>query len=51
MPALQWRKFRAEEGKLDSKWGFTAHKVRIAICENCGYVMMFYKGRTIWDFD
>jgi hypothetical protein len=43
--------FKVEEGKLDSKWGFTAHKVKIVICENCGYVMMFYKGRTIWDFD
>ncbi|NJE84837.1 hypothetical protein E3E23_03170 [Thermococcus sp. CX2] len=43
--------FRVEEGKLDSKWGLTAHKVKIVICRNCGYVMMFYKGRTIWDFD
>ncbi|USS41797.1 zinc ribbon domain-containing protein [Thermococcus aggregans] len=43
--------FKVEEGKLDSKWGFTAHKVKIVICETCGYVMMFYKGRTIWDFD
>ncbi|CAD5243738.1 conserved protein of unknown function [Thermococcus camini] len=25
--------------------------MKIVICRNCGYVMMFYKGRTIWDFD
>jgi len=25
--------------------------VHIVICENCGYVMLFYKGRTVWDFD
>ncbi|WP_168194734.1 hypothetical protein [Thermococcus aciditolerans] len=35
--------FKVEEGKIDSKWGFTAHKVKIVICRNCGYVMMFHK--------
>ena len=27
--------FRKEEGKIDSKWGFTAHKVLIFICNEC----------------
>jgi predicted nucleic-acid-binding Zn-ribbon protein len=43
--------FRQEEGKLDSVWGFTAHRVRLLICERCQYVMTFYDGNTIWDFD
>jgi RNA polymerase subunit RPABC4/transcription elongation factor Spt4 len=43
--------FKTEEGKIDSKWGLTAHKVRIKICNNCQFIMMFSKGRTIFDFD
>ena len=45
------RTFQQEEGKLDSAWGLTAHRVRMLICERCQYVMMFYEGNTIWDFD
>jgi len=44
-------KFKKEEGKMDSKWGFTAHKVTLMICQNCQYIMQFSRGRTIWDFD
>jgi len=43
--------FRKEEGKIDSKWGFTAHKVTLMICKRCQFIMQFFKGRTIWDFD
>ena len=43
--------FTEEEGKLDSKWGMTAHKVKMFICNNCGYVHLFGLGRSIWDFD
>lgn len=43
--------FKKEKGKLDSMWGFTAHNVDIIICKNCNYVMLFYKNRTIFDFD
>ncbi len=43
--------FRKEEGKIDSKWGFTAHKVLVFICNECGYILQFYKGRTIFDAD
>lgn len=43
--------FQEEEGKLDSKWGVTAHKVKLFICNNCGYAHLFGLGRTIWDFD
>jgi hypothetical protein len=43
--------FKKEEGKMDSKWGFTAHKVTLMICNNCQFIMQFSKGRTIFDFD
>ena len=43
--------FRREEGKFDSAWGLTAHRVRMLICERCAYVLAFYEGNTIWDFD
>jgi len=39
--------FDLEEGKIDSKWRFTTHKVKILVCRRCGYVILFYEGRTI----
>lgn len=50
-PLCGGSKFTREEGKMDSKWGFTAHKVIIMICDKCQFVMNFSKGRSIWDFD
>ncbi len=54
-PACLWcRKkigFKEEVGRLDSKFGISAHKVRIFICNNCGYSHLFSLGRSIWDFD
>ena len=43
--------FEKQEGKMDSKWGLTAHRVTLMICSTCRFVMTFSKGRTIWDFD
>ena len=43
--------FRREEGKFDSAWGLTAHRVEMLICERCSYVLTFYEGNTIFDFD
>ncbi len=43
--------FIQEEGKIDSKWGFTAHRVKLYICKNCGFVHTFGLGRTVFDFD
>jgi len=36
---------------MDSKWGFTAHKIVLMVCNQCAFVMSFSKGRTFWDFD
>ncbi len=46
-----YTEFDREAGRLDSLWGLTSHKVAIYICRNCGYVLLFYKGRSIFDFD
>ena len=43
--------YRQEKGKLDSQWGITAHRVTLLICERCSYVLTFYEGNTIFDFD
>jgi uncharacterized protein len=43
--------FRQEEGKFDSAWGFTAHRVTMLVCERCSYILTFYEGNTIFDFD
>lgn len=45
------RTFRQEKGKIDSEWGITAHRVTLLICERCAYVLVFYEGNTIFDFD
>ena len=51
LPSLREQHVPQEEGKLDSAWGLTAHRVRMLICERCQYVLTFYEGNTIWDFD
>jgi uncharacterized protein len=43
--------FRQEEGKFDSAWGLTAHRVLMLVCERCSYILTFYEGNTIFDFD
>lgn len=50
-PLCQGRSFQREEGRLDSMWGFTSHVMILLICEQCQYVLQFYEGNSIWDFD
>ena len=50
-PLCGHREFQQEEGKLDSKWGMTAHRVTLLICERCRFVLTFYDGNSIFDFD
>ena len=44
-------RFNVEEGRLDSKWGLTSHRVTLLICVNCKFILHFYEGNSIWDFD
>lgn len=50
-PLCRGSDFDREAGKVDSEWGFTAHRVRIFICKRCRYTLLFSEGRTIFDFD
>ncbi len=50
-PMCGGQSFSQEEGKLDSKWGITAHRVRLLICDRCRFVLTFYEGNSIFDFD
>jgi hypothetical protein len=43
--------FDEEQGRLDSRWGITSHKLVMRICINCGLVLQFFAGRGIFDFD
>ena len=43
--------FDKEEGRMDSRWGITSHKMVLMICRNCGLVHQFSAGRGIFDFD
>jgi len=48
-PMCQGTEFEKQEGKMDSKWGITAHKITLMISKNCRYILSFSKGRTIFD--
>ena len=50
-PLCQGIEFDKQEGKMDSKWGVTAHKITLMICKKCRFILSFSKGRTIFDFD
>jgi hypothetical protein len=50
-PLCGGQSFSKEEGRLDSKWGLTSHQVILLICENSQFILHFYEGNSIWDFD
>ena len=50
-PLCKGRSFQREEGRLDSMWGLSSHVMILLICEQCQYVLQFYDGNSIWDFD
>jgi predicted nucleic-acid-binding Zn-ribbon protein len=43
--------FQREEERSEGRWGFTTHVSILMICINCRYVLQFYDGRSIFDFD
>jgi transcription elongation factor Elf1 len=43
--------FEREQGRIDSRWGITTHKIAMMICANCGLILQFSAGRGIFDFD
>jgi predicted nucleic-acid-binding Zn-ribbon protein len=45
------QQFKREEGRMDSKWGVTSHKIILLICTRCQHILQFYNKRSIFDFD
>jgi hypothetical protein len=39
--------FTEEIGKLETRWGFEAHKMRLLICRRCAFTMHFSLGRGV----
>ena len=50
-PICEGMSFDQEQGRMDSRWGLTSHKLVLMICRQCGLVLQFSAGRGIFDFD
>lgn len=50
-PLCKGNEFQQELGRLDSRWGFTSHRMTLLICKNCRYILHFYDKNSIFDFD
>jgi uncharacterized protein len=50
-PLCEGTEFDQEQGRVDSRWGFTSHKLVLMICQRCGLVLQFSAGRGVFDFD
>ena len=50
-PLCEGTEFDQKQGRMDSRWGLTSHKLVLKICKRCGLVLQFTAGRGIFDFD
>jgi len=50
-PLCGGTEFDQQQGRMDSRWGLTSHKLVMKICRTCGLVLQFSAGRGIFDFD
>ena len=50
-PLCQGTSFDQEQGRMDSRWGATSHKLVLQICQRCGLVLQFSAGRGVFDLD
>jgi uncharacterized protein len=51
LPLCHGTDFDSERGRLDSRWGFTSHRMTLLICRQCRFILHFYDNRSIFDFD
>lgn len=49
-PLCTCQEFQREEGRLDSRWGFTSHVLTLMICMRCRFILHFYDHNSIFDF-
>jgi uncharacterized protein len=50
-PLCHGAEFDQQRGRVDSRWGFTSHRMTLLICRRCRYVLHFYDRRSIFDLD
>ena len=50
-PVCGGTEFDQEQGRMDSRWGLTSHKMVLMICRRCRLILQFSAGRGIFDFD
>jgi hypothetical protein len=50
-PLCHGTQFDRQQGRLDSRWGFTSHRMTMMICRRCRYILHFYDSHSIFDFD
>lgn len=50
-PLCESTEFERQQGRMDSRWGLTSHKLVLMICRRCNLVLQFSAGRGIFDFD
>lgn len=50
-PLCGGRDFDHQEGRVDSRWGFTSHRMTLLVCRQCRFVLHFYDRHSIFDFD
>ncbi len=50
-PLCDGTEFDEQQGRMDSRWGLTSHKLVMKICRRRGLVLQFSAGRGIFDFD
>ena len=50
-PVCGGTEFEHQESRQDSMWGLTSHMMRLLICTRCRFVLHFYEGNSIFDFD
>lgn len=50
-PLCAGQEFSQQEARSDSRWGFTSHRMTLLICERCSFVLHFYGGNSVFDFD
>lgn len=43
--------FDRHEARQDTRWGFTSHRILMLVCQNCSYILHFYRHESIFNFD
>jgi predicted nucleic-acid-binding Zn-ribbon protein len=50
-PLCRGTEFDQQQGRMDSRWGITSHRLTLLICRRCRYILQFYDKHSIFDFD